>query len=304
MRSQSRTHRADRVIAALAGRQHGVVARYQLIERGVTGRQIKWRLANGRLHEIHRGVYLVGHEIPPRYAMESAAILAFRGEATLSHRTAASIWSLLPHPAPGDVCVTIPPARSSERPRIETYRTTLAARDIRHTHGLPLTSPPRTILDLSVACEEGELEALVAEAEYRGLARLPELEDQIQRNSRKRGVPKVRRVLDLAGGPRRTRSQAERWLLALLRREDLTGFETNVKVGGWEVDFYFPHSRLVVEVDGYDAHGGRVAFERDRLKVAELSAAGLRVMLVTGRQVRNDPTEVIDRLMAALRSGG
>ncbi len=53
-------------------------------------------------------------------------------------------------------------------------------------------------------------------------------------------------------------------------------------------------------VDGYDAHSGRVAFERDRLKVAKLTAAGLRVMQVTGRQVRGDPGGVTVRLRAAL----
>jgi very-short-patch-repair endonuclease len=71
-------------------------------------------------------------------------------------------------------------------------------------------------------------------------------------------------------------------------------------VCGYEVDFLWPDRDLVVEVDGYDAHSGRVAFERDRLKVATLKANGIGVMPVTGRQIRRDPEGVIDRIVRAL----
>jgi hypothetical protein len=88
--AQSLTGVADRVIKAIAARQHGVVARWQLLAAGVTRHQIELRLHNGRLHEIHRGVYLVGHRIPPPLAVEQAALLACGERAVLSHRSAAS----------------------------------------------------------------------------------------------------------------------------------------------------------------------------------------------------------------------
>ena len=80
----------------------------------------------------------------------------------------------------------------------------------------------------------------------------------------------------------------------------IAGFEANARIFGYEVNFLWRAERLVVEVDGYDAHSGRLAFERDRLKAATLNANGFAVMPVTGRQVRDDPDGVVGRLVAAL----
>ena len=266
----------------------------------MSSKQIRVRVESGRLHPIFAGVYLVGHKVPARYAMESAVVLVFRRDAVLSHASAASLWGLTPYPPRGPVCVTVPPGKARDRDGIRVHRAELTRRDIRSTYGLPVTSPPRTLLDLSSSLEEGELESLVAEAEYRRLARRSELQDQLTRNPRKRGARVLRRVLGLPGGPQRTRSGGERAFLRLLRREGIAGFEANARVAGYEVDFLFRDANLVVEIDGYDGHSGRVAFERDRLKGARLTAAGLSVMHVTGRQVNDDPAGVIQRLRAAL----
>lgn len=288
------------MIAELAGRQHGVVARWQLLAAGVSRHQIALRLAAGRLHELHRGIYLVGHEVPPPYAPEMSALLACRTGAVLSHRSAASVWRLVPYPAEGYVCVTVSPARTPARPKLEVHRAAIQRRDIRHRFRLALTSPPRTILDLAASLDLEHLESVVAEANYRGLAREAEIRDQLARNPGKRGMRHLRTVLDLPGGPRRTRSPAEREMLALIRRAGLSGYATNAPVDGYEVDLLWPDARLAVEVDGYDAHSGRVAFERDRLKNAALTAHGLTVMYVTGRQIRRDPDGVLDRVLRAL----
>jgi very-short-patch-repair endonuclease len=166
---------------------------------------------------------------------------------------------------------------------------------------MALTSPPRTILDMAALCSDPyELEGLVAEAHYRHLASETELRAQLERNPRKPGTRALRQVLDLPGGPQRIRSPAEGALLRLLRERRIEGFAANAKVAGYEVDFYFADARLAVEVDGFDAHSGRVAFERDRLKAATLGAAGITVMPVTGRQVRGDPDGVVGRVAAAL----
>ncbi|HWM64301.1 MAG TPA: DUF559 domain-containing protein [Solirubrobacterales bacterium] len=116
----------------------------------------------------------------------------------------------------------------------------------------------------------------------------------------KRGNRRLRSVLDLPGGPRRTRSPGERALIRLLREGGIEGYETNAEVAGFEVDFLWRGEHLAIEVDGWDAHSGKVAFERDRLKVAKLRATGVSVMPVTGRQVRREPDAVVERLLAAL----
>jgi very-short-patch-repair endonuclease len=300
MDPESFTRWADRFISQLAAGQHGVVARWQLLDAGVTAQQIKVRIRNGRLHEIHRGVYLVGHRVPPPLAVEQAALLACGEQAVLSHRSAAKLWDLLPYPASAPAWVTVPPERSADRRRIRIQRAVVAAADMRRRHGLRLTSPPRTILDLSYLLDEEELERVVAEASYRRVASEAELRAQIAGNEGRRGVARLRRILDLPGGPRRTRSPAERRMLRLLRQAGITGFETNARIHGYEVDLLWRDAGLAVEIDGWDAHSGRVAFERDRLKVATLGANGVSVIPITGRQIRTDPTGVISRLQRAV----
>jgi very-short-patch-repair endonuclease len=299
MGGKSLTRSADRIIAAIAAKQHGVVARWQLLAEGVTARQIDRRLEASRLHEIHRGVYIVGHAVQPPLAVEQAALLACGDRAVLSHRSAANLWSLLPYPATAPAWVTVPPGRGARRPGIRISRAVVPTRDLRQRHGLALTSPPRTILDLSLSLDEEELERVVAEAAYRGIASEIELSAQVEDNEGRRGVGKLRRVLDLPGGPRRTRSPAEQKMLRLLRQAGVTGFETNARIHGYEVDLLWGEEGLAVEIDGYDAHSGRVAFERDHLKVATLGAHGVRVMPVTARQIRDDAAGVLERLNAA-----
>jgi very-short-patch-repair endonuclease len=89
-------------------------------------------------------------------------------------------------------------------------------------------------------------------------------------------------------------------MLKLLRAAGITGFKANTKIHGYEVDFLWRELRFVVEVDGYDGHSGRHAFERDRLKWATLQAKGVQVMPVTGRQIRREPAAVTERIRAAL----
>ena len=89
-------------------------------------------------------------------------------------------------------------------------------------------------------------------------------------------------------------------MLRLLRRAGVDVYETNARIHGYEVDFLWRDAGIVVELDGWDGHSGRVAFERDRLKVATLTAHGLTVIPVTGRQLRDDPAGVIDRLRRAI----
>jgi very-short-patch-repair endonuclease len=167
-----------------------------------------------------------------------------------------------------------------------------------------VTSPPRAILDSGrFIHDDYELEAIVAEAHYRGRACEPELRQQIKVREGRRGTTRLRAILDLAGGPQRTRSDGERAMLRLLRANKVLGFQANARVSDYEVDFHWAELNFCVELDGWDAHSSRAAFERDRLKWAELEASGIGVMPVTGRQLR-DGDGTMTRLLAALRRRG
>jgi very-short-patch-repair endonuclease len=300
MAAQSSTRFPDRVISRIAARQHGVVSHEQLLAAGVTRHQIARRLQSGFLVELHRGVYLVG-VVPSEHAHEMAALLACGPDAVLSHRSAAAYWNLLRYPATALVHVTVPPARSVARHRIQAHRAPVALRDVRVRGRIRVSSPPRTILELSADLDVMLLEFAVAEANFRRIASDAELRDQVERNAGKRGVRRLGRVLNLPGGPRRTRSPGERHLLHALRDHGIDGYEVNAKIHGYEVDFLWRDLAFVLELDGWDAHNGRVAYERDRLKIAVLEAHGLTVMPVSGRRVRDDLDGVLDLLTRALK---
>jgi len=300
MRCKLSDRKPDSLIRALAAKQNGVVCRAQLLAAGISPQQIQWRLRDGRLVALHRGVYLVG-AVAPEWAYSQAGLYACGEGSVLGRRSATRVWRLLPYPAQAYPWVTVSPHKRIDRPRIVVQRARLEPRDIRRRHGMAATSPPRTVLDMAgVLSDPYELEALIAEAHYRGLATEAELRDQVARNTRRPGVAVLRRILDIEGGPQRTRSKGERAMLRLLRRHGVTGFEANAITDGYEVDFLWRAESFCVELDGWDGHSSRIAFERDRLKWANLEASGITVMPITGRQVAEDGRGVISRLLSVL----
>ena len=82
-------------IAMLAARQGGVVGHAQLRVLGLSAAGIDRRIAAGRLHPLHRGVYAVGHQQVGEVGRRWAAVLACGAEAVLSHRKAAAAWDLV-----------------------------------------------------------------------------------------------------------------------------------------------------------------------------------------------------------------
>jgi very-short-patch-repair endonuclease len=77
----------------------------------------------------------------------------------------------------------------------------------------------------------------------------------------------------------------------------------NTRVAGFEVDFHWPKQKVVVEVDGYQFHGHRGAFERDRRKGLVLAAAGIGVIRITWRQLVEQAVWLAVQLALALTSG-
>jgi very-short-patch-repair endonuclease len=110
-------------------------------------------------------------------------------------------------------------------------------------------------------------------------------------------------LLDRDAKPALTRSEAEERLLALIRSAELPEPELNVRIGRHEVDFLWRDRGLVVEVDGFRYHSSRDAFERDRLRDAELGAQGFTVMRITWRQIVGSPEAVVARIAMALGAG-
>lgn len=292
---------AHRALADLASAQHGVVARRQLVALGLGRRAIEGLLARGRLHAVHRGVYLVGHRAAPPAAREMAVLLSVGAGAALSHGSAAARLGLRTR-APRIIDVTVERRTPTVGDGFRVHRTVLLEpRDVVHRDGLRMTSPARTVLDLAARLDDRALSWAVEDAIAATLLAEGDLREVLARHRGRRGAARLRRSLDeLTGPPALTRSEAERRLHDLIRNAALPRPRANITVRGWSVDLYWPASGLVVEVDGFAYHGGRTAFERDRRKDAALQAAGLRVARLSWRQITGEPLAVVALLARLL----
>lgn len=237
-----------RTAAKIAVRQHGVVARRQLLGAGVSKRRVERMVSDGRLIWLHRGVYAVGHRAIGEKGRAMAAVLACGPGAVLAGRWAAALWGLVRWPR-GNVEVIAPNSRS--RPGIKVRRSALNAREVTWHHGIPVTTAARTLRDL------GDPPRLVAEAQVKRLIPTPA-----------EGI---------------TRSELERRFLRVVQEAGLPRPLTNHQVEGFEVDAVWLQQRLVVELDGWEFHRTRAAFERDRERDAVLMLAGWRTMRITAR---------------------
>ena len=299
---------SDERIAQIASRQRGRVSRRQLLAAGLSDSQISGRIARGQLHARRRGVYAAGHEAPIALAQETEALLAVAPGAALSHVTAAGLWGMLAPAtvasaaAPGGGAIVHLTVRTDSRlPGIAVHRRRgLTARDLRIRHGLTLTSPAWTLLDVAGTLQTRALERAFDHLLVQRLMRPSELRELLGRVPTIAGRRRIVRLLDREQGPRVTRSEAEERLLALLRASDLPEPEVNGRRHGWEIDFFWPEARLAVEIDGYRFHSTNIRFTRDRRKDAQLAAHGIIVIRFTWDQLVETPLAVVARISGLL----
>jgi very-short-patch-repair endonuclease len=297
------TGATDDRIAALAARQRGVVARWQLLELGVTATQIDHRRRRSRLHPVHPaipGVYLVGHAVAPALAIETAALLLCRGRpAALARRTAAAVHGFADtRPGVdllqvGGTATRSPVVRASvvaELPRWQVVR----------RHGLWLTTPARTFLDLAASAPPGEVERCLDRARIGRLVTDDELDAILEWARGRRGARSLAALLEAERDGGYSRSGAERRLLRLLRVAGLPAPERNVPVLGRERDLGWSWARTVVEFDGRRYHLTPARWEDDHDRDGELLAHGWRTFRVTWTMLRSRPYEVVARAAAVL----
>jgi len=303
MGALEQTRGLDGRIGELAERQHGVVARWQLEPLGVGKGSIEKRVRMGRLYRLHRGVFAVGHRALSREARWMAAVLACGPGAVLSHRSAAALWRMRD---PGSHAIEVTtPRKSRSRGAIQRHFAVLPADEVTIERGIPVTTVPRTLFDLAAVSSADVVEHALRQSEYLRLHDRLSLSDLLDRYPRRRGSPIVRECLrrraEMPAG--RARSWLEREFLPFLRHHGLPRPQLNVwlQVGGKtiQVDCLWP-GRVVVELDGFAAHGTRTAFRADRVRDRKLRVAGYGVMRIAPEQLDEEPEAIASDLSALL----
>jgi very-short-patch-repair endonuclease len=303
-RPLARFRERERAIGAIADRQHGVVARDQLIRLGFEEGAIKRRVGAGRLNEIQRGVYAPGHRLLTREGRWLAAVIASGPNAVLSHWSAAALWRIRPN-SRTTIDVTTP-HKSRTWDGIRRHHKALPADEIAVEDGIPVTAVPRTIFDLAATEPADIVENLLREAEYRELRDRLSLWDLVERYPGRRGVRKVREALErLKEEPSgRKRSKLEERFAPFLRRHrlPLPRFNDWILAGGrrFKVDCHWSGTGQIVELDGWEGHSTRSAFREDRARDRILRVAGYSVTRLTWNQLDDEPEAIAADLRALL----
>jgi very-short-patch-repair endonuclease len=261
------------------------VARRQLQELGLGKDAIQHRIASGRLHRLHPGVYAVGHRLIPREGQWMAAVLACGPGAILSHWSAAALWMIRPN-SRERIDVTVA-HRSRSSPSIRRHISVVPDDERTVEEGIPVTSVPRTILDLAATEPTDVVENLLREQEYRRLWDRLSLPELLERYPGKRGIRKVQAALErLEEEPAgRKRTPLEERFAPFLRQRHLPlpRFNDWITVNGkrYQVDCHWPDTRQIVELDGWEGHRSRSAFREDRARDRRLRVAGYSVARLT-----------------------
>jgi hypothetical protein len=281
-------------LAELATRQHGVVATRQLDALGYTKSSVAKAAKVGRLHRVHRGVYVLGQRHLTWEGRCMAAILASY-PSVASHLSAAWLWGLL-RSRPDTVHVTARGPRPGRRPFV-VHRADLAPSDLTRREGIPVTSLSRTILDVAVTSWSRTVRRHLQIADDEGIFDLREMDDLLARTKGHRGQAKVRAALDLYDERQPfTRSGLERHFLELVRDAGLPEPAMNYFIAGHELDAWWEAERFGVELDVYETHGSRLSFEEDRVRDDDFLHAGIETTRVTGKRLDREPDAVVDSL--------
>jgi Protein of unknown function (DUF559) len=300
--SDRRNDKRSRQAWELAGRQHGIVARRQLLALGFNSREIEHRVMRGRLHLAMRGVYAVGWPQLTQKRRWMTAVLACGEGAALSHHSAAALWCIGKEPR-GRTDISVTRRCELRRPGLRVHgRPTLLAEDVTIGDAIPVTAVARTLVDLATELDERAVERAVNEADKRDLVDPETLRSVLDRYEGEPGAPLLRKLLDKQAF-RLSDSALEVLFRPIAAQAGLPPPLTKQLLNGYEVDFYWPVLDLVVETDGLRYHRTASTQTRDARRNRAHALAGMIPLRFTHYEIRHEPARVRSELIraAALR---
>lgn len=303
------------LIYSLATKQDGVLTRRQLIAEGVSAHQVGSRVRNRSLRKLYAGVYAFGHaSLTPR-ARQRAAVMAGGPNAVLSHRSAASVLGLLPQTSKLEVIRSSspdphrpPPAHASRsiHPGLKIHRTrSLHPGEIVTRHGMRMTSPVRTMINLAETEPPKTLDTAIRRGVDNGCLDLVELTSALDRSRGRKGIAKLRNVVEQwMPATLMSRSGLEVEVADVCREQGIPDPIINDFVCGHEVDIQFEGSKILVEADGGAFHRSRADRHRDYTKMLDLLAAGFTVLRVDEKMLSEGRAEFGATLRRLLEEEG
>jgi hypothetical protein len=289
----------DRLIAAIAVTQNGNIARWQLLQLGLSSSGIDKRIRLGRLHRVFSGVYHVGTPAVNPLERAAAAVLACGDHAALSHASAMTHWGFWRYwDEPFEV--TLP--RGQRRPKgIRIHRSSiLEPDDVTEHHEIPVTKPARTVFDIAPRLTGRTLDRTVNNALHTIYLTRGHLAEQLQRHPTHPAASRMLPFVVTKDGP--TRSDWERAFPAFCERWGLPRPLMGYKIGRRTIDAFWEKERIIVELDSIEFHLDRFAFVDDRSRDKDHLALRLHTVRVVWEEMHETPREEAARLHAIIRA--
>lgn len=300
----------DPIVDALAPRQHGVVARHQLLDRGASASAIGRAVRAGRLVPLRPGVYRCGGTPMTWHANVLGAYFATGG--LTSHRSGAVLWEVEDaRPGMPGISVAHPYGRAPAGVRLHQV-TDLDRAGATTRAGIPVVGAPRLLVDLAAVTDDVGLLRVLDDLERRQLVDLDLALSTWHAHRRvgKPGMARLGRVLNRRFDEQDVPDSAlEREFRSVARALGLVEPDYHVVLSDdegriVEVDGLWRPRWVVLELDGRSVHARREAFDRDAARRLRLQAAGYAVAVVTWAALRTDPAGVIAHLRTLLAMGG
>jgi very-short-patch-repair endonuclease len=292
--------RGEKRLLALASRQHGLVSLDQARTLGFSSSAVSRRLDTGTWKRVLPRTFCIAGSAASLEQRALAAVLWAGEGAVASHGTACALWGLA-RPVSGTVHVTTGRELGHPPAGIRAHKSAFAPGETGSLRRVSVTSPSRTLLDVAGERSHDALLPLVERAVVDGLVTVPQLLRIADRHRGRRGVARLRKVLDLGVHEGRWASALEREVQTLLESAGLPPYEREHPVGPYRIDFAWPGALAGIEADGRLWHSSRADFRRDRAKHNFLLAEGWRILRVTRRDL-NEPGQVLARLRALLEA--
>jgi hypothetical protein len=295
----------DPLAAAIAATQEGVISRTQMLDLGFGEDAIDYRIHRHRLTKIYAGVYAWGHDALTPAGRRWAAVLAGGEHAALGGRSAGSVFNFCAPPSQ-HFELAVPPDRIIRREGIRARRLDLPPDELTDLDGLPIVIPMRAFLDAAIRMNDGTFKRMTAAAERVRLFDARWLAELCERHPNHRARRKVRALLESAAHTPVLREEAEWKFYELLERYDLPRPSHNVWIPelNREADTAYVRARVMIEIDGYETHGTRTAFEDDRARDLDLAIANWLVVRVTWRAMHDDSAALAARIRQLLATRG
>ncbi len=298
------------ILIDISSKQHGAVARYQLIDEGINRNSITHLIRKKILVRVTHGVYTM---IGSTESWEQRAVIATLScgrEGYLSHESVLMLFNLLPkdrnrisrrrtNTRKNTLIHVTTPRREYHKDDIYFHRSTCL--DIRDkslsTFGIRHVSVERALIDCAQQLTKYELDYVIDNALSRGLINLKHMRTLLSSLHTAPGREKKRTKSLLEpyfqnGQQPASESSLEKRIQTVLSEVSPYPIKKQhpAKINGrmYRIDLAISEKMIAIEVDGFAHHSSRTKFDNDRQRQNDLIGAGWKLARFTAKSTNEE----------------